>query len=154
MKNRREIAPGIVWMGLGIFIVAHCYRLELGNFKNLGPGFMPFCLGVLLIIGAILILIRSCVSIRQGLTENGESLLRDFQKPGWVMATLLFYTLLLNKLGFILTTFITLLMLNKIAGLGKWTTVLFFSVVTVMVTYVLFVVILNVQMPSGWWRFG
>ncbi len=154
MKSRREILPGIIWMGLGVFILINSYRLELGNFKTLGPGFMPFCVGVLLIICAIPILVGSYASPRLDLSQNGEELLRDFQKPGSVLATLLFYTLLLNKLGFILTAFITLLLLNKIAGLGKWTTVLLFSVVTVLATYVLFVVILNVQLPSGWWRIG
>jgi putative tricarboxylic transport membrane protein len=154
MKNRREILPGIIWMGLGVFIVIYSYQLELGNFKNLGPGFMPFCVGVLLIICAIPILIDTHASSRLDLPQNGKGLLRDFQKPASVLATLLFYVLLLNKLGFILTAFITLLLLNKIAGLGKWTTVLLFAVVTVLATYVLFVIILNVQLPSGWWRIG
>ena len=154
MKNRREILPGIIWMGLGVFIVIYSYQLELGNFKNLGPGFMPFCVGVLLIICAIPILIDSYASSRLDLPQNGKRLLEDFQKPASVLATLLFYVLLLNKLGFILTAFITLLLLNKIAGLGKWTTVLLFAVVTALATYVLFVIILNVQLPSGWWRIG
>ena len=141
-------------MGLGVFIVIYSYQLELGNFKNLGPGFMPFCVGVLLIICAIPILIDSYASSRLDLPQNGKRLLEDFQKPASVLATLLFYVLLLNKLGFILTAFITLLLLNKIAGLGKWTTVLLFAVVTALATYVLFVIILNVQLPSGWWRIG
>jgi putative tricarboxylic transport membrane protein len=154
MKNRREILPGMVWMGLGVFIVINSYQLDLGNFKNLGPGFMPFCVGVLLIICAIPIMVGSYAAPRLDLSQDGKRLLGDFQKPASVLATLLFYALLLNKLGFILTAFITLILLNKIAGLGKWKIVLFFSVATVLATYVLFVIILNVQLPSGWWRIG
>jgi putative tricarboxylic transport membrane protein len=154
MKNCREIVPGIIWMGLGLFIAIYSYQLELGNFKNLGPGFMPFCVGVLLIICAIPILIGSYASPGLDLSQNGKRLLQDFHKPASVLATLLFYAMLLNTLGFILTAFIILLLLNKISGLGKWTTVLVFSVVTVLATYALFVVILNVQLPSGWWRIG
>jgi hypothetical protein len=56
---------------------------------------------------------------------------------------------MLEHVGFALTTFLILTILFKAVGSQKWSYSLIASVSTVVVSYLVFIVILKVELPAG-----
>ena len=69
--------------------------------------------------------------------------------PGTALVVLLVYVALLEPLGFLLTTFLCLLILFKLSYQGKWLVPLLFSGAAVGLSYAVFVVWLRNPFPSG-----
>ena len=154
MKNRGELIIGIIWMGLGILIAVSSYKLKLGTFKQIGPGLMPFVLGIILLLCSIPIIMQSLRERKEGGGGIEGWGGRNLKTVGIIMCFLILYGIVLNRIGFILTTLIVFLPLYKIAGIERWRTAFIASILTVISTYVVFHVILEVQLPLGIWRIG
>jgi Na+/pantothenate symporter len=59
---------------------------------------------------------------------------------------------LLEKLGYLITTFLAMLLLFGIYERKRWWVALVGSIIVTVITYVVFHVLLNVQLPEGFWR--
>ncbi len=150
MRQEYEIIPVFLWIGIGAFIMVESYGLELGSFKRPGAGLLPFLLGILLICLAIVIWVQS-LRIEGGKAEllKGGGLDRTkILKVGYTMALLFSYVVLLEKLGYILTTFFLLIFLFKAVASLNWKFCLLSSVLTVLGTYGAFT-LLGVSFPRG-----
>ncbi len=66
-----------------------------------------------------------------------------------VMGVLVFYTIFLKTLGFILTTFLLLAFLYRVMEPLSWRKVLFGAVVTARGSYAIFQLWLQAQLPEG-----
>jgi putative tricarboxylic transport membrane protein len=149
--KKGDLILSIVWLVLGIAIVIASCHLGLGSFARPGDGLMSFGVGILLSLCAIPVLIRSFVNgknVRHKEEEEGIWSGVDFKKIAFVLASLVLYSLLLERLGFLVTTFLMLLVLFKAVGSQRWTWAVIAAFLTVSLTYVLFVVLLDVYMPS------
>ncbi len=111
---------------------------------------MSFGVGILLSLCAIPVLIRSFVNGKNVRHKEEQGIWSgvDFKKIALVLASLVVYSLLLERLGFLVTTFLMLLVLFKAVGSQRWTWAVIAAFLTVSLTYVLFVVLLDVYMPS------
>ena len=108
--NKIDRFGGVFWFILGIFISIISLRLGLGDLHKPGPGFTPLLAGAILtLLGLILIL--STYS-RQFMDEKTSSILVKKGRRDSVVALLaLFgYIVLLEATGFVITTFIFLIM--------------------------------------------
>jgi len=114
------------------------YKLDLGEFHNPGPGLMPFLASLLLLIISVYLLFRSVLwsgSRGKALEEHNQMNLRKI----WPILGLLFaYALFLEKVGYLISTFILLTILFKSAGSKKWSSVLMSSALVNLVTYFVF----------------
>ncbi len=151
-----DMIPAMFWMGLGIAVAVSSYRLRLGTLENPGPGLAPFLLGIMLSLCSLPILVRSFLVMMKNEKGGDESIWSgiQFKKLIIVVASLLGYWMFLEKIGFILTTFLLLLILFKTMDSQKWRAVLVASILTVLVVFIVFVVVLRVELPSGVWRIG
>lgn len=158
MKKRARL-DGLVWLILGIFMCIGAIKLKLGDFHTPGPGFLPFLSGALLgIFGLILTFSTFFVRIGNGEEAKDEeaSVIWNWKKlinPFLTLLILFVYLLLLEPLGFILTTFICLLFLFKLSEPKRWLTPFILSVSTSIVSYLLFSVWLQCQFPRGLIKF-
>lgn len=111
---------------------------------------MPFGLGILLFFCSFPILFRCFVGLKNAGKEEEQGVWSevDLKKIGLVTASLIGYLLLLERLGFVATTFFIFLILFKAVGSQRWGWALIATVLTVSFAYLLFVVILDVYMPS------
>lgn len=143
--------PGMVWMLLGLGVSFRSLNLKLGSFVSPGAGLMPFLLGVGLIICSLIVLSRSLLLILRKRKRQQPSIWADvnLKKVIMVVASLLGYSLILERVGFALSSFLILTILFKTVGSQKWTSVLITSIFAVIVSYVVFIVILNVELPPG-----
>lgn len=147
--KKYDMIPIIFWIGLSIFMMVLSIRLGLGKFHNPGPGLMPFILGILLLIISFYLLIISLFKIG-GKKEisKGEPSQIDFVKIGLVLFSLFVYALLLEKVGYLITTFLLLIILFRSAGFKRWRSVLIASALAVFLTYFVFTSF-GLRFPEG-----
>lgn len=137
--EKYHIIPIIFWIGLSIFMMVLSIRLGLGRFHNPGPGLLPFLLGLLLILISFYLLLSSIVKKedRDKKMEERQSQI-NFVKIGLVSASLFVYAFILNRLGYLIATFLLLTILFRSVGLKRWSSLLIISALTVLVTYFVF----------------
>lgn len=134
------------WLIFSIFICFESYRLDVGNFRNPGPGFFPFTMGVVFGILSMILLILSLIQ-----KDEGEAV---FEKIRWksailVLVALFIYSIFLEKIGFIGTTFLFVVMLVGVIERKKWYTVIFVGIASALLSYIIFQVWLQSQLPKG-----
>jgi len=115
---------------------------------------MPFLVGLFLLLISLYALITSLLSKRgsKGISK-GEGSVFHFRKIGLVMLSLLAYALLLEKVGYLITAFLTLVFLFRSMGSKGWRFVLVTSGITALVTYVFFTYF-GLRFPTGIFGIG
>jgi putative tricarboxylic transport membrane protein len=144
---------GVIWVIIGGFICLLSWRIDLGSFNEPGPGFVAFASGLsLIIIGSVMALSKTFAKRSPGAG-----------RPRWALPKFrLFYTLLLlvgyglvlQCLGYIVTTFLVLFGLFYDRGINRFLPSFLGSLLTVVITYLVFETWLRVQLPRGilpWW---
>jgi uncharacterized membrane protein len=153
---------GQVWVALGIGICLYAYTMDLGTFRDPGVGFVAFAAGIFLIVVGILLAASSRKTTRKSPEESAQrnpisgSLMQTrVFKITYTIALLIIYGLLLDYLGYVLTTFAVMFGLffdrsrrNPVAvPLGA-------AFLTTGITYLVFEVWFQSQLPHGifpWW---
>jgi putative tricarboxylic transport membrane protein len=151
-----DLLGGLIWVIVGISFCAGSVDLKFGSLKKPGPGFLPFLSGVFLgLLGAILLLSSVLNRLEEEKELNGEKIwvIENWKMFLFTLLALFGYVLLLDLLGFLITTFIFLFFLFKITEPKKWLLPVFFSGVTVILSYLFFHIWLNVQFPKGIFKF-
>ena len=141
----RERAASFVLLVFGLVALEEARKLRFGSVARPGPGFFPavlagaFCLVCLLLV----------VAAFRARVEGGGPVAR----LGWTrivaaMAALFVYALVLERIGFVAATFALLLFFFKVLERQRWLVALAGSFATAFVTYVVFKMWLNVQLPA------
>ena len=148
MKKHDRVG-GFIWLVLGMGICIGAIKLRLGTLLRPGPGFMPFLSGAIMgVFGLILV-------FSTGLTKLGEVKSETHWVKGNLKNLLLpslaifGYVLLLEPLGFLITTFIFLIFLLKLKEPKRWAMPLILTASTVALSYLIFSVWLKCQFPRG-----
>jgi len=155
MKSH-DLVGGLVWIGLGIYLCIGSIKLGLGELHNPGPGFVPFLSAAILgLWGAILMTFAILKKLDGGEKSNDK---RTWVKENWkgfvsTLAALFGYGILLDRLGFLITTFGFLFFLFKITDPKGWKIPLMVSGLTTILSYLLFSVWLQGAFPKGIFRF-
>ncbi len=146
--KKHYIIP-IFLIGFSILVMTLSYKLGLQEFNNPGPGLMPFVASLfILLISSYLLL--SYLFQKGDKDENMKE--EEKEKPNlrrisFVMLSLFIYALILERIGFLITTFIVLIFMFRSVGY-RWRFVVITSVVTVLITYCFFSY-LGVRFPMG-----
>jgi putative tricarboxylic transport membrane protein len=143
-----------IWIALGIAQCVESVRLGLGSMMEPGTGFMPFVLGLVMIVLASALLLECSVEIKKKRTAK-ISVWGDVYWSRVVYITVLMaaYAVLLPKLGYLLDTFLIMILLLKSGEPIKWPTAIFVGALTAGFSYVLFGVWLSVSFPKGIFSF-
>ena len=151
MRRRKAIekwnrASGYILLAIGVITAWSSTSLSMGKFRHPGPGFLPFSLALILIL-------LSLALILENRTKDGSS------KPFWVERTWLrpllgviiftLYAFFLGYIGFILTTFLFLVIWMWVIERIRWVTILSISVGVTAVLYFIFEYFLEVPLPTG-----
>jgi putative tricarboxylic transport membrane protein len=157
LEKETGTVEGFVWIGIGFIICILALQFDLGTFHQPGPGFVALLTGLFIAaMGLAMVVARAMSKRRPDKASGGD---HPFQIEAWrrlvyTMVLLLAYVILIEPVGFILTTF--LLMFGLFFDYRKrnylWS--LFFSIATALVSYLVFEVWLRCQLPRGlfpWW---
>lgn len=154
MKTHDRIS-GLIWVFLGIGICIGSVKLRLGDFHKPGPGFMPFLSGSFLILFGLIIAVST---ISKGLEKEKTKGKEAWMNVNWksflfTLLALFVYALLLEPIGFYITTFMFLFFLFKLTEPKRWLMPIVFAGISVILSYLIFSTWLKVQFPSGIFRF-
>lgn len=151
--KKYHFIPTFFWLGLSLFVMMFSYRLGLGGFHSPGPGLTPFLLGFLLLLISLYVLIKSLLEKGRGDETPREGQSRtNYGKIGLVLVALFAYSFLLERLGFLITTWIFLFLLFRSMG-NRWMTTWVASTSTVLATYFVFT-FFGVRFPPGIFGLG
>ena len=143
---------GTFFLLVGAFFVVYARTVDIGSWSEPGPGFMPLCGGALMAAMAIALLVGS-------FRRAGPVMPSFFPKPdSWkrVLATFIslgVYGLVLEHVGFTLTTFLFVTYLVKFIFPQTWTRALLVGFLASMGARLLFVNFLKTQLPAGYLGF-
>jgi putative tricarboxylic transport membrane protein len=163
-STKSDRVGGLIWLLLGIGLCIGSKRIGLGNFHKPGSGFMPFLSGAMMGLFGAILLFYSCetkLSRKERfeaqnvrLRANWINLFRDWKNFFFTLLALFGYALLLNVLGFPLTTFLFFFFLFRLTETEKWLMPLFLAGVMMGFSYLLFSVWLGCQFPRGVFGLG
>jgi putative tricarboxylic transport membrane protein len=135
---------GIFFVILSAYVCGESLRLGLGDAHSPGPGFISFWSGIILGLMATGMVIRSFL-------KKGSSGERFLHWPSVVLVILALFgfLLILDTLGFIVSTFLFISFLLKLVEQRKWVFSFGVAGITAFVGYFIFEVFLKAQLPQG-----
>ena len=137
---------GLFWFLLSVVVCIYARRLGLGHFRNPGPGFLFFWSGVVLCVLSLIILFQT---IKPADKEEKAFGSVNWAKVASVVLALVVYGLILERLGFVLSTVLFMGFLLRSIEAKKWYVVILVSVVSSLLTYALFELWLHARLPKG-----
>jgi putative tricarboxylic transport membrane protein len=146
--RRLTIAASVILAGLAGLTLFEASRLAFGSIRVPQTGFFPSILAILLLFLSIALLVQTC---RRAVGETGE---HPIKSEAWIrisitLAAMLGFALVLEKLGFLLSTFIVMLVLLRVIEPQKWPRVIAVALATALICYFLFARLLNIPLPAG-----
>jgi len=141
---RSEQVSPIFLLAIAVLVCKKSLDLGLGGGRNPGPGLIPFVSAILLGCLSIGIFIKGTLE-KQVSREFGK----DWKKGLWVLGSLIFYVLCLERLGFLITTLIFLIFSLLSFRPRKVASIILISFLTVIISYPVFGLWLKVQLPKG-----
>jgi putative tricarboxylic transport membrane protein len=150
--RKADRITGVIVLLFSIYLMEESWRMPPSATFGPGAGFLPFWLGALLALLSILLIVnafrRPVVSTTKRIFPSGRVLLT----LGAVIAGLAVYILTLEILGFLVGTGLLTAFLLGFAGRERWYTTILVAVLNAAGLYVIFQVLLGVNLPSN--RFG
>jgi putative tricarboxylic transport membrane protein len=147
--KHRDLVSSIIWMALGGLFVAGALQQGLMRRGVPGPGFLPFFSGIALIFVSLFVLIPA-LHKRETAGNGAFFPERDsFRKVLFALVALVAFGVVMEYAGFLLTTFFFMLFVTRIMEPRRWRFVAVLAFLTAVLSYLLFVVLLEVQLPKG-----
>ncbi|WP_407318650.1 tripartite tricarboxylate transporter TctB family protein [Isoptericola halotolerans] len=171
-RDLTDIIIGVVTMAVGAAVIVYAFGLPRLNTGDLGPGLLPAVVGAGLVLAGGILLAQAIAGKvvpddggAMALAENAASESDDTGDAGayriigegprrlalnavTVVGSILFYILTAEWIGFILTMFLVLCMIQFVLG-ARWRQAILVAIGTTAVLYMLFERLLLVQLPNG-----
>jgi len=146
--KRPDLIAAAALAGLAGFVLFESRKLTFGSFRAPQTGFFPRVLGILLVLLALGELVRALRLSAPGPSREkiaGEAWVR----LGAALVTMVGFALVLERLGFLLATFILMVLLLRAIEASRWSKVFLVAALTSLLTYGLFAWLLGVPLPAG-----
>ena len=153
MENRDRISS-LVGLVLSVSICIESFRLPIGigTWRYPGPGFFPFGAGI--IMGCLCLgLYLKAARTRLGKGEESWYVEARWKKLILILAILLSYALILDRLGYVISTFLMLFFLFRFVEVQRWPITIAGSLIVSLASYGVFDKWLKMQLPKGIWGF-
>ncbi len=148
MKNR-ELVGSIFWMVIGGLFVAGALQQGLMRRGVPGPGFLPFFSGLALIFFSLFVFIPALRRAKKNEVGNFFPERDSLKKLLLALAALAAFGVGMEYAGYLVTTFLFMLFVPRIMRSKGWPTFAVIAGLTAVLSYLLFVVLLEVQLPKG-----
>lgn len=142
-KDLRDIIGGFALVAIGLFAALHAQRYDLGELQEMGPGYFPTALGILLIILGLFVAIPAFF-------REGTAIKIEWKSLVWVLISIAVFALALPKAGLIVATVLSVIAAS-IPSKSSWKTRLILAVSIAALTYVVFLFGLGMVLPVWPW---
>jgi putative tricarboxylic transport membrane protein len=148
MRNTDQ-SSSLFWLVVAIGIVLLSIRYGVGTLHEPGPGFITFFAGAILIVLSLALFFSSFVdrAQRNSLWSLWAGL--ETGKVLYVILLLVAYTFLLKPVGFLISTFLLLVLMFRVKGSYRLKTVFLMSSLVTAGSYLVFEIWLKAQLPKG-----
>ena len=149
-RIRAAVAGAFFWVILGVLACYGANQLGRGSIAEPGAGFIFFWSGLVLMTLSLIVLADSL--------RSSEDTIRRIPKINWpkitlVLFSLLLYAFFLERLGFVLTTFVLMsFLLCCIQGAG-WFRSFALAGAAALTSYAMFELWLKIRLPKGFFGF-
>ena len=145
---RSDIAVAAILLALAGYIFLAASALPFGTARVPQTAFFPKTLAVLLAILSLVVLAQALAG------KKAPSDAHKIGSAGWFrivasLATLIGFALVLQPLGFLLSTFLLMVCLLRAIEAQSWGKVIAVALATSLLTYGLFAWLLGVPLPAG-----
>lgn len=147
--RRLDLISGFFWFFFSAITALESYRLHLGSWHRPGSGFLPFIASSFLGVLSIILLLQTSQTKKKIGEEEAWPAAKGWPKAAFLLVVLLGFALGLEKLGFVITTFLLLCLLLKTIEPQPWLKTLLFSFLGSFLSYLLFETWLKAQLPPG-----
>jgi hypothetical protein len=151
LKNQKDFFSGLLFMAIGVGFAWSASHYSIGNAAKMGPGYFPLLLGgVLTVLGGVLVFKALVFE-----TEDGGRIgLWAWRPVGFVVLANLVFGVMIGGLssvgippmGLVLAIFAATILAAKAGSDFRWKEVLLQAVVLALGSYLVFVVLLKLQM--------
>ncbi len=144
----------LFWLAMGLISIYGSLLLGLGTMREPGSGFLSFLAGGFICFMAVVVLVQSFIQgeeVRAKLSSLWEGV--NWRRPLIISFLILGFILVLEKLGFILSSFLLLFILFKWVENFSWAKAILIPVLTLGCTYLLFDFFLKATLPKGFLGF-
>lgn len=145
----KERVGSLFWLIFGLSVTFWSFKLGLGSLDAPSSGFLGFLAGSFVTLMALIILIQSFTAremqVKLSILWKGSG----WWRPLTVVLLILAYTLGVERLGFVLTSFLFLLITFKWVEKFPWPKTILVTVLVIGFTYLLFHTFLNAPLPRG-----
>ena len=147
--ERRDWTSALFFIFLSIFVCEQSIGIGLGTLRQPGPGLLSFGVGAGTGILALGLLIKSFL-LKANPIESGREK-EPIRKEKFILIciSLFVYAIAVEWLGFILSTFIFVLLLFRLIEAGRWWNSLLKAVLVTAGNYLIFVIWLKISVPIG-----
>ncbi len=150
---KKDIFSGLFCLLFGIYFTIKSYSFGLGEWASPGPGYFPFGAGLLFAILSLSVFVKALR--RVPLNEIPIQLSERFhwQNMVLIMFGMLAYILLLKRIGFVLCTFLLVVLFIRVIAKERWFKSIMTALAIALAFHLFFNILLNAQLPSGVFRF-
>jgi putative tricarboxylic transport membrane protein len=151
-KNSRstlDIFSSLFLLAFAVFIVIESCHLGLGEWNNPGAGY--FSLGASILLGVVSLAVFVKGLRKRSGKEEAVSDPEPLQSKNvvFVLGGVIVYTLLFDKAGFILSTFLMITFFLRCVFPQRWLVTLSTAFCCAIGSYLLFNVLLGAELPKG-----
>jgi putative tricarboxylic transport membrane protein len=144
-----ERVGGFFWLVFGLAVMFGSIRLGLGTFQAPGSGFLGFIAGSFVLLMALTVLVQAFWGKDKPVQLSALWKGFKWRRPLLVAFLILAYVLVLERLGFILTSLIFMLAMFKGVEKFSWPKAALVTVSVVVCSYLLFHTFLKASLPQG-----
>jgi putative tricarboxylic transport membrane protein len=147
---RKKLIEFSIWFLVSLFFAVESLRMGLGNFRNPGPGFMTFCIALVVALLALALMLQER---GKKIAESAEPLFKGKKITNLILGFLFLfaYPMLLDELGFSLCNLLFVGCCLKVIAGKTWGVAVGVSSGVAISVYLLFVVWLQLSFPPGEW---
>jgi putative tricarboxylic transport membrane protein len=150
MKKHNLIGASL-WMIFAAGLMIESLRLGIGTFRNPDAGLFPLLTACLMFVFGVILLFDEIVKTRGKKEAQKEIWPRGTNVRNIIFALvgLIGYAVILQPLGYLLATFLCMVFFFKFIYPQKWNVSLLGAVVTVLLSYLVFHIWLQCELPDG-----
>ena len=146
--KRSQLAVSAVLAGLAGFVLFESRHLSFGTMRVPQTGFFPWVLATVLLILCVMLFAQGLFGTESDRPPD-DILPEDWSRIAFTLAAMIGFALVLERLGFLLTTFFLMILLLRAIESQRWSKVFFVALLTAIGSYALFGWILGIPLPSG-----
>jgi putative tricarboxylic transport membrane protein len=146
-----KICCSLFWLLFSVVMSREAFRLPMGEMRDPGAGFFPLMIALVTGLLALTALVQSLKVKKE---KDQAPATRSTEPFRWwnlavIIVALIAYALTLTTLGFMINTFLFMLVLLKVIEPQTWKKAILAAVITAVTSDLFFNVLLQAQIPSG-----